>query len=456
MQLLWVALTLLGLLTIAFVVLVAYGPAIVFDNTEPLLLVGLLAFVTCAVAYFADKEREQRQENRRLVQQLHDAAAALDTRVSRLNKLCETSVHLAGTLDVNHISELVVNALVEQVRADAASLVLMDRSKGEYLHTTSTGLLSETGKAGADPVALAAAATQDGPSMHRVDASPHLTKQLHAWEKVRAAISAPVKITDMVGGALAAIREDSFEADDLNLLTTLANMSGKALESAELHQRLRQSYYRTLHVLARSLAARDPYSAAHGEAVTWLACRVAEHLKLGPEAAEALRAYTPLHDLGKIGIADSILLKAGPLTEEEQRTVRQHTVIGEEIIAPLLPGATALAMIRSHHEHWNGAGYPDGLEEEQIPLLARVVAVADAYHAMISHRAYRGARMPSEAVHEIRAMAGIQFDPAMVEALAGIWDSGELSRFSLRLGHATEPHELPELPPISIPAAAAR
>lgn len=453
MQLLWVALTLVGLLTIAFVTTVAYGPQIVFDNSEPLLLIGLLAFVTCAVAYFADKEREQRKENRRLIAQLHETAQALDARIARLNKLCETSVHLAGALDVNHISELVVNALVEQVRADAASLVVMDRAKGEYLHTTTTGPLSDSGKAHADPVAMAAAAAQEGPTMRTVAASPELQDHLRAWEKMRAAISAPVKVTDVVGGALAAIRGENFEPDDLNLLTTLANMSGKALESAELHQRLRQSYYRTLHVLARSLAARDPYSAAHGEAVTWLACRLAEVLKLSAEEIEALRAYTPLHDLGKIGIADSILLKDGPLSDEEMNAVRQHTVIGEEIIAPLLPGETALAMIRNHHEHWNGMGYPDGRQAQEIPRLARVVGVADAYHAMVSHRAYRGARMPQQAVHEIKEMAGVQFDPEVVAALEQVWESGELSRFSLRLGHSTYPHELPELPPIAVTSA---
>ena len=415
-----------------------------------LLLIGLLALITCTVAYSADKEREQRLQNRRLIQRLHDTAAALDSRVARLNKLCETSVGLTGTLDISRISELVVGALVEQVHADAASLVLLDRSKGQYLHTHSTGPLTQSDHAAADPVAIAAAATGQGPAMREVQACPELAEQLHAWEKIRAAISAPVTITDVVGGALAAIREEHFEADDLNLLTTLANMSSKAIESAELHQRLRRSYYQTLHALARSLAARDPYSAAHGEAVTWLACRLAEELQLNEEEMELLRAYTPLHDLGKIGIADAVLLKDGPLSAEEIETIRQHTVIGEEIIAPLLPGETALTMIRNHHEYWNGAGYPDHLRGEQIPKLARLVAVADAYHAMVSHRAYRGARVPSHAVREIRALAGTQFDPTMVEGLVALWDKGELSRFNMLLGHSLEPHALPDLPPLSL------
>jgi HD-GYP domain-containing protein (c-di-GMP phosphodiesterase class II) len=249
---------------------------------------------------------------------------------------------------------------------------------------------------------------------------------------MRASISAPMKVSNIVEGALAAMRQDDFSAEDLNLLTTLANMAGKAIESAELHEELRQSYFRTLHVLARSLAARDPYSAAHGEAVTRLACLLAEKVGLEPEAIEALRAYGPLHDLGKIGIADSVLLKEGPLTDEELEICRQHTVIGEEIMRPLNPGAPVLSMIRNHHERWDGGGYPNRLSGEQIPVLARIVAVADAFHAMTSHRPYRPGTVAFHAIQEIKALAGTQFDPGMAQALIDLWDNGEIAGLNMR------------------------
>jgi response regulator RpfG family c-di-GMP phosphodiesterase len=447
MQLLWLALGLIGLLTLALVLLVAYGLEISSsDYTEPLLLIGLLAFVTCTVAYFADKEREHRAENRRLIRQLHETAQALDARVARLNKLSETSVRLAGALDLERISELVVEALVEQVHADAASLVLLDRSKGEYVHQHSVGPLTENGGDAGDPLEIAAAAASDGPSITQLDGPPAVSKQLEAWDKIRGSISAPVKVSDMVDGALAAIREETFDTEDLNLLTTLANMSSKAIESAELHQRLRHSYYRTLHVLARSLAARDPYSAAHGEAVTWLAARLGHLMELSEEDLDALNAYGPLHDLGKIGISDTLLSKQGPLTDEELEIVRQHTLIGESIIRPLNPGSGALSMIRSHHERWDGQGYPEGLREEQTPLVARIVAVADVYHAIISHRPYRSGASPIQAVQEIKAMSGTQFDPSVVQALVKLWHAGELADPAVWMGQSQESRDILNVP----------
>jgi HD-GYP domain-containing protein (c-di-GMP phosphodiesterase class II) len=445
MQLFWLAFALIGFLTLALVLLVAYGLDITnSDYTEPLLLIGLLAFVTCAVAYFADKEREQRAENRRLIRSLHETAHALDVRVARLNKLSETSAGLAGALDLERISELVVQALAEQVQADAASLVLMDKAKGEYLHTRRVGTLPGREGDSSDPVTIAKAATEATASPR--EAAAGITEQLQAWEKVRATISAPVKVSEVIGGALAAIRSGDFDTEDQNLLTTLASMASKAIESAELHQRLRQSYYRTLHVLARSLAARDPYTASHGEAVTRLACCLATHIGMPQETIEAVRAYGPLHDLGKIGIPDSVLSKQGPLTYEEYEMVRQHTVIGESIIAPLEPGSDALAMMRSHHERWDGGGYPDGVAGEQIPLPARVMAVADAFHAIVSHRSYRGGAIPFQAIQELKSGAGSQFDPVMVDELVALWDNGELAEFTIWTVQPAQPRTIFDVP----------
>ncbi|MGD0111701.1 MAG: HD domain-containing phosphohydrolase [Armatimonadota bacterium] len=438
-QLLWLALCVIAALGLALVLLVAYGQdAMSSDRTELLLLIGLLAFLTCTVAYFADKEREQRAENRALIGQLHDTAQALDARVARLNQLCETSAHLAGVLDIGRISDLIVETLAAQVRADAASLVLLDSSKGECLLTRSSGPLAHSDEDRNDPVAIVRAAAQEGPSIRSLDSAPEIAHQLRAWDKIRATISAPMKISRMVTGALSAIRQDTFDGEDLSLLTTLANMASKAIESAELHQQLRKSYLKTLHVLARTLAARDSYSAAHGEAVTLVAVRMGEHLDVGEEAVEALRTYCPLHDLGKIGIPDSILLKEGPLTVEELGMCRQHTVIGEEIIQPLSPGTEALSLVRSHHERWDGTGYPDGIKGEQIPLLARIVAVADAFHAIISHRSYRGGSAAYQALREVKAKAGTQFDPLVVKALVGLWDNGELAKLVMRLGQVAD------------------
>ncbi|HUT73902.1 MAG TPA: HD domain-containing phosphohydrolase [Armatimonadota bacterium] len=443
-QLMWLAMSLVGLLGLAFVLVVAYGEEYaVADFNESLLLIGLLAFLTCTVAYFADKERAQRVENRNLLRELHQTAQALDARVNRLNKLCDTSTHLAGTLNIERISELVVEALVAQVEADAASLVLLDKAKGDCLYTHSQGTLAELQPEGDMPEAIAKAAVEEGgPALRSLESAPDVAQQLQAWGNVRAAISAPMRVSDIVGGELAAMRHNSFSPEDLNLLTTLANMASKAIEAAELHEELRQSYFRTLHVLARSLAARDPYSAAHGEAVARVACLLAERLGLEAEAIKALLAYGPLHDLGKIGIADAVLLKEGPLTQEEIEMCRQHAAIGEEIMRPLNPGPAVLCMIRNHHERWDGDGYPDRLRGEETHILARVLAVADAFHAMVSHRPYRPGAVVFRAVQEIKALAGTQFDPRVVEVMVELWDSGEVAKFNIAPAERSETGEI--------------
>jgi len=452
MQLLWLALALIGLLTVALVLLVAYGAEITdYDYAEPLLLIGLLAFVTCAVAYFADKEREQRAENQRLIRELHQTAQALDSRIARLNKLSETSADLAGALDIDRISELVIQALVDQVDADAASLVLLDSSRGEYVHRRSVGEMPTEDGQPPDPAETAKAAAEGTSQSPEADGSPEAAERLQAWERIRATITAPMKVSEVVGGALTAIRDETFNTEDLNLLKTLANMCTKAIESADLHQSLRQSYYRTLHVLARSLAARDPYSASHGEAVTHLALLLAKELALPDDAIEAIQFYGPLHDLGKIGIPDAILSKRGALTEEEFDTIRQHTVLGESIIRPLEPGVHALVMIRSHHERWDGAGYPDGSKGEKTPIVARVLAVADTFHAIVSHRSYRGGTLPAKAVQEIKGMSGTQFDPKVVAALGRLWDGGALGELTIRLAESPQARNMLDLP-ASIPA----
>jgi two-component system, cell cycle response regulator len=168
-------------------------------------------------------------------------------------------------------------------------------------------------------------------------------------------------------------------------------------------------------VLLRALAERDPGLGTHAEAVG-LAAATAEALGLPAEDVERVRHASELHDVGKVAIPDAILGKPGPLTEQEWTFVRRHPVIGERIILAAPALARVAALVRASHERWDGAGYPDGLAGDAIPLGARIVAVADAYAAMVAGRPYRAARTPEQALEELRAAAGSQFDPAVVEA----------------------------------------
>jgi HD-GYP domain-containing protein (c-di-GMP phosphodiesterase class II) len=132
---------------------------------------------------------------------------------------------------------------------------------------------------------------------------------------------------------------------------------------------------------------------------------------------EALRLACELHDVGEIGVPEDVLTKAGPLSSAELTLVREHPLIGTRILTPLLANETVLAVTRSHHERWDGSGYPDGLSEEAIPAAARIVALADALDAMTSPRAYRAALPWESAVDQILALGGSQFDPQLVASL---------------------------------------
>ncbi len=171
--------------------------------------------------------------------------------------------------------------------------------------------------------------------------------------------------------------------------------------------------------LAAALEERDRYTGEHSESVVDLTARVAEALALPPEDVEQIRMAALLHDIGKIGVPDEILHKPGPLDDREWEIMRQHPVIGERIMRAM-PGLGPIArIVRHEHERVDGAGYPDGLAGEEIPIGARIILACDAYHAMVSDRPYRKAMSHNDAMAELNAHAGTQFDAAVVETLIG-------------------------------------
>ena len=184
------------------------------------------------------------------------------------------------------------------------------------------------------------------------------------------------------------------------------------------HELLEVSYRQTVEALASALESRDFGTSAHSQRVTSYATRLTVELVPGLIDDTSLEWGFLLHDVGKIGVPDRILLKRGPLDDDERTVMKRHTEIGESLLAhvPLLHGE-GLGVVRSHHERWDGSGYPDGLAEEEIPLGARIFAVADALDAMTNDRPYRS-RMPwDEAFKKLRDDAGTHFDPAVIDAL---------------------------------------
>ncbi len=187
---------------------------------------------------------------------------------------------------------------------------------------------------------------------------------------------------------------------------------------AEAESQTEAAYTGAIRALATALDARDPYTAGHSERVSVLSVAIGRALRLSDDELEVLRLGALLHDIGKIGVADHILMKPGPLTEAEFAAIRQHPVLGARILRPVPFLARHIPIVELHHERPDGQGYPLGLRGDDIPLAARIVHVADAYDAITSARAYRGARPPADALRELWRCAGTAFHAEIVGALA--------------------------------------
>ncbi len=198
-----------------------------------------------------------------------------------------------------------------------------------------------------------------------------------------------------------------------------------------------------LYSLARGVEAKDPGLEGHCERLAQYAVALGEALGLDAEEVEALRRGALLHDVGKIGIPDAILTKPGPLSAGEWKVMRQHPVIGERICLPLNSMASVLPIIRHHHERWDGSGYPDGLAGEAIPLLARILHVADVFDALTTSRPYQGPLNPADALAVLREEAARgQHDPGLVGVFQELWESGKLQAAAPRLGGVVAPAEV--------------
>lgn len=211
-----------------------------------------------------------------------------------------------------------------------------------------------------------------------------------------------------------------FTLEDLHLADGLAANVSAGIESAQLLRKQRDLFLDTVMILAQAVELRDKYTGGHTIRVTSYSHMLAVELKMSAAQVELIRLGTPLHDIGKIGIPDAILCKADKLTDAEFESMKLHTVKGADIVNTVPDLRPIIPIVRSHHERWDGRGYPDGLAAEAIPALARVVALADAFDAMTSDRPYRKGLAADAAFAEIEKGIGKQFDPNMGKAFLAI------------------------------------
>ena len=218
-----------------------------------------------------------------------------------------------------------------------------------------------------------------------------------------------------------AIDDDIEFCSGLAKIATLAMSNIMRADIERRHAEERQGLLLgTVAALVSAIDAKDTYTRGHSERVAWLSRELAKAVGIDEETVGHIHICGLVHDIGKIGIPESILRKPGRLTDEEFEQIKAHPVIGENILRDVTQLSPVLPGVRSHHERWDGGGYPDGSKGEKTPLFGRVLGVADAFDAMCSSRAYRNALDRNEVLEEIEKCAGSQFDPTLSKAFLTI------------------------------------
>lgn len=231
-------------------------------------------------------------------------------------------------------------------------------------------------------------------------------------------VCTPLKVKDKTLGVISISNSNNiiYDSEDLKLLNAIATQAAIALDNTNLYDSIRDTFLQTIEALIETIEKKDSYTAGHARRVAVYSISIGEELGLNRSEITQVRLAALLHDIGKIGIQDKILLKNSRLTGEEYEVIKKHPVFGAEILENIDQLKDVVPSVRGHHERYDGKGYPDGKKGTEIPLIARIIAVADAFDAMTSHRPYISNKEKEQALNEIYKNINTQFDPVVVEA----------------------------------------
>jgi response regulator RpfG family c-di-GMP phosphodiesterase len=231
-------------------------------------------------------------------------------------------------------------------------------------------------------------------------------------------LTKPIELNDLSKAIDRALRRRDTLIQSREISTWLKEEVQRRTEEIERErQKQQQLTIATLEALVNALEAKHPWISGHSARIAAFSATVAHHMQLTDDEVEDVRMAGRLHDLGKIGIRESVLNKNGELTDEEREHVKQHVLIGSQILAPLEHLGQIVSFVRGHHEHWDGTGYPDGLEGVDIPIGARVICAAELYDALTTSRPYQDKSTPDHAVEQMRGLSGSVLDPSVMDAV---------------------------------------
>lgn len=343
--------------------------------------------------------------------------------------LIDTSRHAVSSLEIDTIIGHVKEILPRVFDVDGAYLRLVDSQNTRLLTIMSSHGIPEAGaeriKYLPIGVGIEGVSAKSRSRVNLRDIIPSsdikYAKELKEMG-MRSALCVPIVFDNDVYGTITLLSKTKsrFAESDVYLLYSFANVVGIALKNAYLYRNLKENYLNTINSLVLIMESRDSYMRGHSERVTSVAIEIARQMNLPESDQYVLRTAGKLHDIGKITISDRILSKPEKLTPSEWAEIHMHPIRGVEIVMPLRFLEGGLALIRNHHERFDGHGYPDGLARNSIPLLARILAVADAFDAMTSERPYRRPLKLEKAIDEIKTASGTQFDPAVTKAFLQI------------------------------------
>lgn len=346
------------------------------------------------------------------------------------------SKSLTSTLDMEDLLNLIVGKVTEELNFPASILRMIDRTGTHFEAKAFSGSYFK----GVD----------ENPFFENIETKDAIMKQVinnneamrikdipETWivgkinkhkserEKIKEVLLVPLSVKNKKFGVLSACSNTTIRHREADLISAIANYASVAIDNALMYETSRKYFIRTIDCLIAAVEAKDSYTEGHSQRVSRYAVQIAEKLGLSKEQIEDIKIAGILHDIGKIGISDSILLKPNKLTEEEYEVVKQHPAISNKILYPVGFSDRALKAIAFHHERYDGKGYPFGLTGEDITIEAQIISVADAYDAMTSNRSYRASLGKEEAMREILANRSTQFNAIVVDAFVEIIDSME-------------------------------
>jgi putative nucleotidyltransferase with HDIG domain len=355
-----------------------------------------------------------------------------------LNVVYKISNQLASEESIDRLCHVILEAAIGFSKADRGSLLLLEKAGDvEILDArvtlNSRGAVPPTSDEFFVSKSIVSQVIDGGVSVILSDAQKDdrfSAQESVVMQSIRSVLCVPIQSQQTIHGVIyldARSASGLFYEHELELLTAIGKQAGIALERARLFNQLQSLFYDTIQTLVEAIEAKDVYTRGHSERVSAYAMLLGERLELTDTALASLRLGALLHDIGKIGISEKILCKPTRLTPEEFDIIKTHPAKGAAILQNLKGVDDVREMVRHHHEKWNGSGYPDGLAGEDIPWTARILAVADAYDAMTSNRAYRRNFSSPEVVAEFRRCAGDQFDEKVSDVLSELLEAGVIT-----------------------------